>query len=182
MKRSSIILIVGICTLSSALCRAESAAIPHNFQTLYSLGNLTFPGAPSDFSYATTDLVTYTGSASGGFDKYGGTTWCVSLPVRNSVMQTSPAVENLTRLTLTHTYGSSPNWIQVWISTDNSSWTNISASVTYGSSTIDAPMPTKGNYYIKLINKGTSSPAQPVNILSFRYVYEPCHCLRVVSE
>ena len=170
-----------MCTLSSALCRAESVAIPHNFQTLYSLGNLTFPGAPSNFTYAVTDLVTYTGSASGAFGMDAGR-YCVSLPARNSVMQTSPAVENLTRLTLTHTYGSSPNWIQVWISTDNSSWTNISGSVDYGSSQIDAPMPTKGNYYIKLVNKGTSSPAQPVNILSFRYVYEPCHCLRVVSE
>lgn len=175
MKRLSIILIVGICTLSSALCRAES--VSHNFEGMKGT-TLTWTGTPTNYTIGYTDLVTYTGTDGGTFGSTGSAI-CISLPSTGSTMQTSPAVENLTLLTLTHTYGEAPNWIKFYVSTDNSSWTNISGSVDYGSSTIDVPMPTKGNYYIKVENTNGS---KPVNFLTFRWVYDPCHCLRVVSE
>ena len=175
MKRIATILLIGICTLSSALCRAESVAITHDFNDMVSKGTLTFPNRPSSYAVGETDLVTYTGSEGGTFGSTG-TAICITLP-NNGVMQTSPAIENLTRFQIVHTKGSTPN-VEIWISTDNSSWTDITSSATIDASNIDAPMPTKGHYFLKVVNKSGSS----INFLTWIYVYEPCHCLRVVSE
>ena len=92
--------------------------------------------------------------------------------------QTSPAIPDLTRLQLIHTKGSTPSNIKIYISTDNSAWTDITSSEICSSSDIDVPMPAKGNYYVKVVNKSSAA----IDFLSFRYTYEPCHCLRVVSE
>lgn len=167
-------MLIGIFTLSSALCRAESDAITHNFNEMASAGTLNFPDRPSSYAVGETDLVTYTGSAGGTFNLDGSSRFIISLP-NNGVMQTSPAIADLTRVTFFHNKGSAPTGVKVYISTDNSNWTEISSSATYGSSSIDAPMPTKGNYYIKLVNKSGAT----VNFLSVVYVYESCRCLRV---
>jgi hypothetical protein len=175
MKRLSIILIVGICTLSSALCRAESVAIPHHFQTMFMAGELTWTGSPTNYAIGYTDLVTYTCSNSGSFTLDGSSHFQITLP-SGGIVQTSPAVENLTLLTLSHSYGSKPTWIKIYISTDNFTWTEIAA--THMNKTIDAPMPVKGNYFIKIVNDSGAT----VSFQTFRWVYDPCHCLRVVSE
>lgn len=139
------------------------------------VGTLTFPNRPASYAVGVTDLVTYTGSTGGGFGLYEGD-YCIALP-KDGVVQTSPAVENLTYLTVTHTLGVKPTGVSVLISTDNSTWTDITASASMNSSAIEAPMPAKGNYYLKIVNGGSA-----INFLSFQYTYEPCHCLRVVSE
>lgn len=163
-------MLIGIFTLSSALCRAES--VSHNFNEMFAAGTLTFPNSP-DYSIGVADGITYTGSTGGGFGYSGG--YCIALP-NNGVIQTSPAIADLTRVTFYHNKkGSAPTGVKVYISTDNSNWTEISSSATYGSSSIDAPMPTKGNYYIKLVNKSGAT----VNFLSVLYAYESCRCLRV---
>lgn len=138
-------------------------------------GTLTFPNRPASYAVGVTDLVTYTGSAGGGFGLYEGD-YCIALP-KDGVIQTSPAVENLTYLTVTHTLGVKPTGVSVLISTDNSTWTDITASASMNSSAIEAPMPAKGNYYLKIVNGGSA-----INFLSFRYTYESCHCLRVVID
>lgn len=138
------------------------------------IGTLTFPNRPASYAVGVTDLVTYTGSAGGGFDYAGA--YCITLP-NNGVIQTSPAVENLTYLTVTHTLGAPPTSVSVLISTDNSTWTDITASASMNSSAIEAPMPAKGNYYLKIVNSGSA-----INFLSFQYTYESCHCLRVVID
>ena len=173
MKRIAIILLFGVCTLSSVFCRAES--VTHNFDEKVRDGSLTFPNkASSDYSVGVTDLVTYTGSAGArfGYDE----AYCIALP-NGGVVQTSPAVENLTYLTVTHTLGVKPTGVSVLISTDNSTWTDITASASMNSSAIEAPMPAKGNYYLKIVNSGSA-----INFLSFQYTYESCHCLRVVID
>ena len=172
MKKIAIVLL-SICTLSSAFCRAES--VTHNLDDMEDAGTLTFPNRPASYEVGVTDLVTYTGSAGGGFGLYEGD-YCIALP-KDGVIQTSPAVENLTYLTVTHTLGVKPTGVSVLISTDNSTWTDITASASMNSSAIEAPMPAKGNYYLKIVNSGSA-----INFLSFQYTYEPCHCLRVVSE
>ncbi len=138
-------------------------------------GTLTFPNRPASYAIGVTDLVTYTGSAGGGFGLYEGD-YCIALP-KDGVIQTSPAVENLTYLTVTHTLGVKPTGVSVLISTDNSTWTDITASASMNSSAIEAPMPAKGNYYLKIVNGGSA-----INFLSFQYTYESCHCLRVVID
>lgn len=138
-------------------------------------GTLTFPNRPASYAVGVTDLVTYTGFEGGGFGLYEGD-YCIALP-KDGVIQTSPAVENLTYLTVTHTLGVKPTGVSVLISTDNSTWTDITASASMNSSAIEAPMPAKGNYYLKIVNGGSA-----INFLSFQYTYEPCHCLRVVID
>ncbi len=172
MKKIAIVLL-SICTLSSAFCRAER--VTHNLDDMEYAGTLTFPNRPASYAIGVTDLVTYTGSAGGGFGLYEGD-YCIALP-KDGVIQTSPAVENLTYLTVTHTLGVKPTGVSVLISTDNSTWTDITASASMNSSAIEAPMPAKGNYYLKIVNGGSA-----INFLSFQYTYESCHCLRVVID
>ena len=177
MKRIATILLI-ICTLSSALCRAESSGITHNFNSLVSKGELTFPYRPSDSSVGVTDLVTYTGSGSPNKGGFGySSAYCIILP-KDGVIQTSPAISGLKRVQLMHTLGKAPEDVRIYISTDNSSWTEITSSAKFSSSDIDAPMPSRGDYYLKIVNENAAT----INFLSFQYTIEPCHCLRVVSE
>lgn len=161
-----------MCTLSAAYCRAES--FTHIFGDMG--GTLTFPYRPGSYAVGVTDQITYTCSDGGSFG-LNGAAYCIALPAGGGVVQTSPAVENLTRLVVTHTSSAAPIDVQILISSDNSTWTDITSSdmfVPYG---INAPMPAKGNYYLKIVNSGDA-----INFLSFHYAYDPCHCLRVVSE
>ena len=139
-------------------------------------GTLTFPNRPASYAVGVTDLVTYTGSAGGGFGLYEGD-YCIALP-KDGVIQTSPAVENLTFLQITHTKGAVPTGVKIKISTDNSTWTDITASARMNTSAIEAPMPAKGNYYVQVVN----NTGAEIKFLSFQYTYEPCHCLRVVID
>lgn len=172
MKRIATILLI-ICTLSSAFCRAESSGIVHDFNDLVSKSQLTFP---SGYTVGVTDLVTYTGSSGGGFGLYYSA-FCITLP-KNGVIQTSPALPDMKRVQLMHTLGKAPGDVRIYISTDNSSWTEITSSAKFSSSDIDAPMPSRGDYYLKIVNENAAT----INFLSFQYTIEPCHCLRVVSE
>ena len=164
-----------MCTLSAAYCRAES--FTHIFGDMASGGTLTFPyRASSDYTVGVTDQITYTCSDGGSFGLNGGA-FCIALPKDGGVVQTSPAVENLTRLVVTHNVASKLTDVRILISTDNSTWTDITSSDMFVANEINAPMPAKGNYYLKIVNSGAA-----IKFLSFHYAYSPCHCLRVVSE
>ena len=173
MKKIAIVLL-SMCTLSAAYCRAES--FTHIFDGMARGGTLTFPlSGQYDYTVGVTNQITYTCSDGGSFG-LNGAAYCIVLP-EGGIVQTSPAVENLTRLVMTHTSSAAPIDVQILISSDNSTWTDITSSdmfVPYG---INAPMPAKGNYYLKIVNSGDA-----INFLSFHYAYDPCHCLRVVSE
>ena len=174
MKRIAIILL-SICTLGSAFCRAESAAITHDFDKMNSAGTLTFL---SDNKVGVTDKVTYTCMGKGEFTNVADKGVIIGIKLSpNDSVQTSPAVENLKRLQLLHNKGSVPSGVKIYTSTDNSTWTDISSSAICSKSDIDVPI-TKGDYYIKVVNK----TGAVINFLSFSYIYDPCHCLRVVSE
>ena len=175
MKRIATILL-SICTLGSAFCRAESAAITHDFHEMYySAGTLTFL---SDNKVGVTSEVTYTCMGNGEFTNVADKGVIIGIKLSNNdSVQTSPAVENLKRLQLLHNKGSVPSGVKIYTSTDNSTWTDISSSAICSKSDIDVPI-TKGNYYVKVVNK----TGAVINFLSFSYIYDPCHCLRVVSE
>lgn len=172
MKRIAIILL-SICTLGSAFCRAESAAITHDFDKMNSARTLTYL---NDYKIGVTNEVTYTCMGKGVFTNVGGFIIGIQLSNNDSV-QTSPAIANLKRLQLLHNKGSVPSGVKIYTSTDNSTWTDISSSAICSKSDIDVPI-TKGDYYIKVVNK----TGAVINFLSFSYTYDPCHCLRVVSE
>ena len=174
MKKIAIVLLT-MCTLSAAYCRAES--FTHIFDDMARGGTLTFPyRASSDYTVGETDKVTYTCSDGGSFGLEGAA-YCIALPAGGGVVQTSPAVENLTRLVVTHTLSAEQADVRILISTDNSTWTDITSSDMFVTNGINAPMPAKGNYYLKIVNSGSA-----IKFLSFHYAYDPCHCLRVVSE
>lgn len=175
MKRIAIILL-SICTLGSAFCRAESAAITHDFNVMNKAGTLTYL---SDYKIGVTNEVTYTCMGKGVFTNVAGTGgFIIGIKLsKNDSVQTSPAIANLKRLQLLHNKGSVPSGVKIYTSTDNSTWTDISSSAICSKSDIDVPI-TKGDYYIKVVNKTGAD----INFLSFSYIYDPCHCLRVVSE
>ena len=174
MKKIAIVLL-SMCTLSAAYCRAES--FTHIFDDMARGGTLTFPlSGQYDYTVGETDKVTYTCSDGGSFGLEGAA-YCIALPAGGGVVQTSPAVENLTRLVVTHNVASKLTGVRILISTDNSNWTDITSSDMFVTNGINAPMPAKGNYYLKIVNSGSA-----IKFLSFHYAYSPCHCLRVVSE
>lgn len=169
-------------TLSAVLCRAESVSLTHNFNDMKNAGTLTWTGTPTDYTVGYTDLVTYTGGSGGTFSM-DASRICISLPSKNSTFITSPAVPSLSAVRFIHTKGASPTWIKIYVSFDGSEWTDVSSYASYSSSQIDLVLPEAGDYYIKILNNGTSSPAQPVNFLSYRYTYDPtpCNCFRYIA-
>lgn len=175
MKRTLAIAI--ICTLSSALCRAESVSLTHNFNTMISGGTLTWP-TPGVYTVGSTDFVTYTGTNGGTFS-YDGV-YVFSLPSNGSTLAITPAVPGLTRILITHNKGTAPDWIKVYISSNGSDWTDLSGSTSYYTAGIDVPTPAAGEYYIKIVNTGTS---KPVNFLSVQYTYDPtpCNCFPYIA-
>ena len=176
MKR--VLAIAIVCTLSSALCRAESASITHSFQTMASAGTLTWP-TPGVYTVGNTDFVTYTGTNGGTFASDGGVI-AFSLPSNTSTLTITPAVAGLTRIYITHSYSKeAPTWIKVYVSYNGSDWTDLSASTIYSTSGIDAPTPGAANYYIKIVNEGSKA----VFLRSIRYVYDPtpCNCFPYIA-
>ena len=171
-KLTSILLITCLTTLSSAICRAESVAITHEFDAMK--GTTLTWGTPSNYTIGYTDLVTYTGSGGGKFGADAAVRICIELP-EGGVMQLSPAVADIVRLQLMKSSGGLLKNIEIYISTDNSTWTNVSSYAEYHTSDIDLEFPEKGNYYIKVVNTGAK-----IWFNAFKYYTEPCHCLRVV--
>lgn len=174
------ILAIGImvCALSSAVCRAES--VVHDFDEMRKAGTLWWIG--SDYTVGYTDLVTYTGSSGGTLGADGGKIG-FSLPSKTSTLVISPAVPGLSAIVFGLTAEATPTWMKVYVSEDGSVWTDMSGVATYTTTTIDLVLPSAGDYYVKLVNNGKSSPAQPVFIRVVTYTYDPapCNCFRYIA-
>ena len=174
MKRAFAIGII-LCTLSSALCRAESS-LTHDFDSMIRGGTLTWT-SPGVYTVGNTDFVTYTGTNGGTFS-YDGAHYVFSLPSNTSTLSITP-VSGLTRIWMSHSKGSSPTWIKVYVSYNGSDWIDLSGSTTYSSTLIDAATPGAAEYYIKIVNEGSD----PVNLLSIHYIYDPtpCNCVPYIA-
>lgn len=167
--------ILCLLVLSPALTRAET--ITHDFHEMSRLSQLTFSSANK---VGETDLVTYTCSGTGATFGVTNSKICIQLPQNGGQVITSPAIENLTRVKISHYPASKCENLKVYISTDGSSWGSALSgdAIEYGNSgTIFVTVP-KGNYYLKFAN--TTSTA--VSIIQVEYTTEPCVCLKVVSE
>lgn len=173
------VLAIGImvCTLGSAVCRAES--VVHDFNSMVSAGTLEWRGTPRDYTVGYTDLVTYTGSGGGTFSSEGGYIG-FSLPRNGSTLVTSPAVPGLSALLFGHTYGSAPKFIKVYVSEDGSVWTDMSGVAIYSAAAIDLVLPSAGDYYVKLVNTGTSKPVF-IRVVTYTYDPAPCNCFRYIA-
>jgi len=167
-----------VCTLSSAVCRAES--VVHDFDDMKKAGTLWWIG--SDYTVGYTDFVTYTGSSGGTLGADGGKIG-FSLPNKTSTLVISPAVPGLSAIVFGLTAEAAPTWMKVYVSEDGSLWTDMSGVATYTTTTIDLVLPSAGDYYVKLVNNGKSSPTQPVFIRVVSYTYDPapCNCFRYIA-
>lgn len=176
MKRY-LLIITGICVmlLSSASGRAEK--LTHNFDAMrVSPYTLTWPVSSEVGVASIAPLLSYQCASSGTFN-YLDTHYCISLPQSTSYVTTSAAVDDLTKIEITRTPATDDN-MKFWISTDNSSWTEITTSATYDKFVVTVPMPSKGSYYLKI---GRTSAAE-VQIREIQYYTKPCQCLQIVVE
>ena len=164
-----------VCTLGSAVCRAES--VVHDFDEMKKAGTLWWIG--SDYTVGYTDFVTYTGSSGGTLGADGGKIG-FSLPSKTSTLVISPAVTGLSALLFGHTYGSAPKFIKVYVSEDGSVWTDMSDVAGYWATTIDLVLPSAGDYYVKLVHNGSSEPFF-IQTVSYTYDPAPCNCFRYIA-
>lgn len=161
--------------LSSASGRAEK--LTHNFNAMrVSPYTLTWPVSNEVGVASIAPLLSYQCASSGTFD-YIDSHYCISLPKSTSVVTTSAAVDDLTKIEITRAPATDDN-MKFWISTDNSSWTDITSSATYDTYVVTVPMPSKGSYYLKI---GRTTDAA-VQIREIQYYTKPCQCLQIVVE
>lgn len=178
MKRY-LLIITGICVmlLSSASGRAEK--LTHNFDDMrVSPYTLTWPVSNEVGVASIAPLLSYQCASSGTFDY--DTHYVISLPQSTSYVTTSAAVDDLTKIEITRTPATNGN-MKFWISTDNSPWTDITSSATYDTYVVTVPMPSKGNYYLK-IGRTTDDGKTAVQIREIQYYTKPCQCLQIVVE
>lgn len=169
-------IILCLLVLSPALTRAET--ITHEFASGFTFSNSNKTATKDGFSYSC-------GSSTAVFGQdlinpAGKKVIALNMPDGSSGATTSTAIENLTRVMISHYPASRCENLKVYISTDGSSWGSALSgdAIEYGNSgTIYAFLP-KGNYYLKFAN--TTSTA--VSIIQVEYTTEPCVCLKVVSE
>ncbi len=165
--------ILCLLVLSPALSRAET--ITHEFRTGFTFSNSNKTATKDGFSYSC-------GSSTASFwlDLIYGSVISLNMPDGSSAATTSTAIENLTRVMISHYPASKCENLKVYISTDGSSWGSALSgdAIEYGNGgTIFVTVP-KGNYYLKFAN--TTSTA--VSVIQVEYTTEPCVCLKVVSE
>ena len=164
-----------VCALSSAVCRAES--VVHDFDEMRKAGTLWWIG--SDYTVGYTDFVTYTGSDGGTFSLEGSIIG-FSMPSKTSTLVISPAVPGLSAIVFGLTAEAKPTWMKVYVSEDGSVWTDMSAVATYTTTTIDLVLPSAGDYYVKLVNTGTSKPVF-FRVVTYTYDPAPCNCFRYIA-
>ena len=168
--------ILCLLVLSPALSRAET--ITHEFRTGFTFSNSNKTATKDGFSYSC-------GSSTAVFgldliNPAGTKVIALNMPDGSSEATTSTAIENLTRVMISHYPASRCENLKVYTSTDGSSWGSALSgdAIEYGNGgTIFVTVP-KGNYYLKFAN--TTSTA--VSIIQVEYTTEPCVCLKVVSE
>lgn len=164
--------ILCLLVLSPALSRAET--ITHEFASGFTFTNSNKTATKDGFAYSCSS------TASFWLDLIYGSVISLNMPDGSSAATTSTAIENLTRVMISHYPASKCENLKVYISTDGSSWGSALSgdAIEYGNSgTIFVTVP-KGNYYLKFAN--TTSTA--VSIIQVEYTTEPCVCLKVVSE
>lgn len=160
--------ILCLLVLSPAVSRAET--ITHNFHEMSGLSQLTFSSANK---VGETDLVTYTCSGTGATFGVTNSKICIQLPQNGSQVVTSPAIEGLTNFRIYHYPSSVCSNINVYISTNGSTWGAAlsGAAIEYGYGVIYVTVP-KGNYYVKIAN----STATSVSVFQVIYTTEESSC------
>ena len=176
MKRL-ISIFFAIIIFSSAISRAET--IRHDFNALNGASKIAYSGGNTVGTVNSDTTYTCTGT-NAKFNANEGLI-CICLPQSGNQVVVSPAISDLDSIRFTYNPTNAYKTIQVYTSTDNSTWTEQTVlQFSKGVSTVK--LPEKGDYYVKFRNPSGSNAFY---IREIDYIFQPssgCNCLRVVSE
>ena len=166
--------------LGSAPCMAEDVVIVHNFQTLYSAGNLTItPNAGLEANKIGTvnDGIVYTCQygVSFGNDLATGTQKAINLQGNNRRVVTTQ-IDNLKEIRMKNTLlnGATYQNLKIKLSTDGSTWGETIDMVAVPATNQYKATFAKGNYFVRIYTNENVN----VSITELRFVTEPedCNC------
>lgn len=173
MRYTSAMCMLVLCALT---CKAEVIPTVHNFNDMRSGGSPTLEW-PNGYKEGVTPLVTYTCAGDATFGLSGGVIG-ISLPNSGNYVTTSPAIDYLKRIQISRTPEYASN-VNIYYSTDGSSWTLMTTGVTASRYYIEALMPSRGDYYLKIERASTGSG---IFIKQITYYTEPCNCFELEEE
>ena len=159
------------------------ADITHDIQAKYSAGTLV--SLNSTHARSTNDAIEYTFSGSADmfydYEHRSGTNGiiCLNLMASGASITTSPSLNKLNGLTITHIPNSqlSSSKVVVELSLDGSDWSSVTPTVSYrmGSISVEAP---ENSYYVRI----RSVSSTKVSIERIVYSIGECACFPYVPE
>jgi hypothetical protein len=139
----------------------------------------------STHARSTNDAIEYTFSGSADmlydYEHRSGTNGiiCLNLMASGASITTSPSLNKLNGLTITHIPNSqlSSSKVRVELSLDGSDWSSVTPTVTYGKGTITVVAP-ENSYYVRIRSVSTTQ----VSIERIVYSIGECACFPYVPE
>ena len=170
-------LILVLLVLSSVICRAEDSICVHDIDAIFK--NKTLVTA-DPYKVGTTGFVTYTCYGTNAkFGVIGDKIIALQLPDRNDSVVLS-RITNLKRVQVLYTdKTSSPDYLgvdpsmQIKVSEDGLTWTDLSSSATHGKGHATISLSDPGDYYISIKN---TKNKKPIYIRTFEYKTQHCNC------
>ena len=175
--RKSLLLIFSL-VLFTALTKAEGTfVVDHTFS--YMAGRITYQNSNKR---AVNDSVTYYCMSNAKFAAYTSiypNPICIFLDHQNDSVVTSK-VKDVKSLVITYyPNGYITSGLNIKVSRDSLSWTDISSSMEESDRYIYVPMPRRGDYHIKIKNTLSS---HAVYINAMKYTIENCNCFQYIAE
>lgn len=152
--------------------------ITHNFQTMNTEPRTIKFQSNNKYAFSTTDAITYTCGGKAVFDVVNNQVG-IKLYDDGDEVIVAPAIDGLYEVYIGYiivptTFKTED--IEVCISPDGSKWEGpLMDGVTPSSGSVTATIP-RGNYQLKIRNKGNSD----IFITNMIYFYEHCNCFRYV--
>lgn len=170
-------LILVLLVLSSVICRAEDSICVHDIDSIFK--NKTLVTA-YPYKVGTTGFVTYTCYGTNAkFGVIGDKIIALQLPDRNDSVVLS-RITNLKQVQVLYTDAkSSPDYLgvypsmQIKVSEDGLTWTDLSSSATHSKGNATISLPDPGDYYISIKN---TKNKKPIYIRVMNYTTQHCNC------
>ena len=152
--------------------------ITHNFQTMNTEPRTIEFQSNNKYAFSTTDAITYTCGRKAVFDVVNDQVGIKLYNYEDDVI-VAPAIDGLYEVYIGYIIVPTTvktEDIEVYISSDGSKWEGpLTDGVTPSSGSVTATIP-RGNYQLKIRNKGNSD----IFITNMTYFFEHCNCFRYV--
>lgn len=175
--KNKIALIGCLCALLGGfVSTAQAEEIQHDFSTFGLSGSLI---KTMTSTTASTDLVNYTCYKKATFTSSGGYI-VLQMNSSNDSITTDKVIEDWYRIQLSYSSAKTLTGsdIGIYIREANGAWEEVSAGVKYTSLTIDAELPYKGDFFLKIRNKKSTA----FDIRRITYYVENCNCFKLVEN